>query len=529
MSSIAYPEPEMPAAEDLVAYLDGELPPDDCRRVEQRLATDANFRQQLRDLDQAWEALDTLPSTRADDDFARTTMELATIEAQRELSAQTATATEVSRRRLRSWAAAGVAAAIVGFVAAWMLIPDGNQKLLDDLSVIRQVDLLRPIPDVDFLRRLATDVSPEKLAHDDDAVRDEFARIQAIAGGSPQARREWIEKLTAEQKATLAVQAKRFGDLPPDEKQRLQRLDREIRSAQDAERLQKTLISYGQWHARLSPGEQEQLRADLVEADISAKEQVDRVEQLVRRESAQASRRLSAEDTENLRSEVFAIAQEWREQFSRRRRERGGGDWAQRLEGPRGALMILSWQLGDDERRSQIRERLVNRLSPDARERLDRLDHRGRWQLHQWIRDSLELKPGPDELEQFFADKLDYDERERLLSLSADEMQTHLERMYYAAQLGFPDSDRGWKEFREATGWDPTGQRRPDRLPDGPPRGYDRPGPPRHDFHERARFDREPNGPPGPRPGGPRIDGRPPHRPGPPRNGPGAPGQPEEI
>ena len=58
MSSVTDPQPERPTHEELVAYLDGELAPEDCRRVEDRLATDDEYRQQLRDLDQAWEAIE---------------------------------------------------------------------------------------------------------------------------------------------------------------------------------------------------------------------------------------------------------------------------------------------------------------------------------------------------------------------------------------------------------------------------------------------------------------------------------------
>src|SRR2546421_727285 len=58
MSSIT-PQPEPPAADEIVAYLDGELPPQDCRRVESRLASDEGYRQQLHELDRAWEALDS--------------------------------------------------------------------------------------------------------------------------------------------------------------------------------------------------------------------------------------------------------------------------------------------------------------------------------------------------------------------------------------------------------------------------------------------------------------------------------------
>ena len=56
MSSIANPQFEPPNNDELVAYLDGELPPEECRAVEERLANDDAYRQQLRDLDQAWEA-----------------------------------------------------------------------------------------------------------------------------------------------------------------------------------------------------------------------------------------------------------------------------------------------------------------------------------------------------------------------------------------------------------------------------------------------------------------------------------------
>jgi hypothetical protein len=252
---------------------------------------------------------------------------------------------------------------------------------------------------------------------------------------------------------------------------------------------------------------------------------VDRVEQFVRRENIP----LSSKDAENLREEIFAIADQWRERIARSRRERGDGNWMGRLEGQRGALIILSLLLGDDDRRHQTRERLINRLSPAAQAHLDSLDRGGRRQLQQWIRDSLDLKAGPDELEAFFADdeRIDNKQREWLLSLPAEEMQTHLERMYYGAQLGVRDSERGWSDFRDQAG--PPGQRRPGMRPDGPPPSLDRPGPPL-DFPERGRFERGPNGPRRPRPGdspdGPR---RPNHPLGPPPNGASGPGKQEAI
>ena len=63
-------------AEQLTAYLDGELSSAEVAEVEQRLFDDENFRKQMRQLHTSWDLLDALPQTRAHDAFVRTTMEL---------------------------------------------------------------------------------------------------------------------------------------------------------------------------------------------------------------------------------------------------------------------------------------------------------------------------------------------------------------------------------------------------------------------------------------------------------------------
>ena len=97
MSSVTDPQPD-PAADEIVAYLDGELPPQDCRRVESRLATDEEFRQELHELDRAWDALDVLPASTVDDGFARTTIELACVAAEADLTDHAAAAKAANRQ-----------------------------------------------------------------------------------------------------------------------------------------------------------------------------------------------------------------------------------------------------------------------------------------------------------------------------------------------------------------------------------------------------------------------------------------------
>src|SRR5450755_655913 len=148
-------QPDDARTQELVAYLDGELPDEAARRVEQRLATDDDYRRQLGELDQAWSALEALPTPTVDDKFARTTIEMVTLAAERDLS-QLSTAAAADRRRRLTWAAAcGLALVVAGFAAARLFVPGQNRALMADLPVIARIDELAQIGDVDFLRGLS--------------------------------------------------------------------------------------------------------------------------------------------------------------------------------------------------------------------------------------------------------------------------------------------------------------------------------------------------------------------------------------
>ncbi len=207
------PQTDIRPGDELVAYLDGELPPEECRRVEDRLAADDDYRRQLHELDQAWEALDALPKPAVNDNFARTTIEMVNVAAQQDVSEQTATAAAVRRRRLWGWAAAGVAAAAVGFVAVRSLIPNSNEELLTDLPVIQQFDVLSQIEDIEFLRRLPESVANESLAGDGTDMQREAADMKAAASASLNSRRKWVASLAPDTKANLETQMRRFQDL----------------------------------------------------------------------------------------------------------------------------------------------------------------------------------------------------------------------------------------------------------------------------------------------------------------------------
>ena len=107
--------PDDPVREQLVAYLDGELPAEEVRQVEQRLRSDEPFRRQLQGLERAWNALDELPRATVDDNFSKTTIEMAAVEAQREVASLTAAMPVRRRRRRVGLLVSGLLAAAAGF------------------------------------------------------------------------------------------------------------------------------------------------------------------------------------------------------------------------------------------------------------------------------------------------------------------------------------------------------------------------------------------------------------------------------
>lgn len=526
MSSTADPQPELPDADELVAYLDGELPPDECRRIEDRLAGDAEYRRQLEELDRAWEVLDELPRTTIGEDFVRTTIDMVTLTAERDLAAQTAALPALRRRRTWLMVAACVAAATVGFAAAHVLTPDSNGALLADLPVIAQVDLLTQVDNVDFLRRLA-DVPLEPSAEERQTVERELAQLELAGAPSREQRQQWVEHLSTDQKASLAADWKRFRNLVPDPEaqQRLRDLEQQIAQAPDADQLRKTMLVYGLWLARRTPGEQAELRA------LPTDERLSRVKRFTRQDNRQAAQQLSAEDAKALRDAVLALAEQRKQALLEQMRQRGADNPERNLEKRRaaGALYILFRELQNDETGDALRKQLTSHLSPAAQQHLESL--RPPWrerQLWQWVRDSLQPKLGPEELERFFAEDLDNNQRERLLSLPREEMEAELERLYFGAgaQLGM----RGMEGLRGLDpgrfGHDPRGRRRPWDA-EGRPHEPGRRGPPPDDFGP-PRFNRGPGEPDGRRenfgpPGhGPPPDGqhppdwRPPPEEGPP-------------
>lgn len=148
-------EPAPPPDEaHLVAYLDGELPAEQARRVEQWMADDPACRARVRELQRAWDLLDELPRASARTEFARSTIEL--VAQQVEQEARNSTVGQARRRQL-GWliASAGVVlATLLGYLLGSYAWKSPDDQLLTDLPVIENIDHYLQAGDVEFLRML---------------------------------------------------------------------------------------------------------------------------------------------------------------------------------------------------------------------------------------------------------------------------------------------------------------------------------------------------------------------------------------
>ncbi len=140
--------------QEIVAYLDGELDPAAAARVEKRMAEDPRYNARLNQMEKAWDLLDTLGRTEADDSFTHSTVAMVALKAEDDVHAG---AKATGRKRSLAWLGLGTAAAIAA-VGAYLVVDQrlnrDNRELVRDLPVIERVDEYRNIESVDFLVEL---------------------------------------------------------------------------------------------------------------------------------------------------------------------------------------------------------------------------------------------------------------------------------------------------------------------------------------------------------------------------------------
>ena len=424
-----------------------------------------------------------LPTPTVDDGFARTTIELACVAAEEDLSQRAKRQSAESRRKMRGWIAAGVTSAVIGFVMMRALEAHRTNALLADLPVIEQIDALQHVPSLEFLRGLESKNLTGEMIKDKVPFDREVAEFTSANSTSLPERREWVSKLSADQKADLSERARAFAEMPQSsqEKERLRKLVDDIRDAPDAAELQKTLVAYGQWLSPHSAAEKQRWSDEFKK--LNTAEQVDFIARQVQRDYDEAAHQLSNADVKAMHKAILDVAKEKKAALLEKlpagdaNKDRMANMDAAKT-GP--AMLFLRVAMWEDEGSDETINRLISKLSLAAREHWEKLPRwpreRRRGQLSEWIRQAMRPKWGPADLEKFFAssDKLTNEQRQNLLDMPKSKMQAELERLYLKSELNIDDQlplfREGGRGLRNGPESGRPGFGRPGRRLDGPRR-----------------------------------------------------------
>lgn len=461
--------------EEIVAYLDGEMSPGERAAVEQQLARDESFRQEMQRIERAWNALDELPRTTLDDRFSRTTMEMVVTEAAAEVDAKTLALPVMRRKRQWSTVLIAAAAALLGFLAVRIVRDAPNRKLIADLPAVVNVDRYQQFQSVEFLRQLHQRYGPQlRTATLSGAEVDEEAAglFEIVRTGD---RRGWLSGLDDQQRSALNSQYEQFLALTPEQQQRIRDLHRDVVAAEDDPTdLFATMIAYRRWLAQLPASRQFELR------QMPADERLNQIGRDLHWRAVNEALELSDKE---LRDFDRAFREAIEQTFGARSRApqvffgRGRGDGPP----PEDMLRVMA----------AIKASLPQRTQ-DAFEGLSLSEKRR--QLLAWRRQAqaLQRDVSRQELEEFFAEELDEQRRAELLTLPADQFEGRLRQLY----LGRPGWDGPWGGGR---GLGIDGADVPDFEPPLP--GNDGPPPPGGGFGRGPRDGRGQRG--GRGPGGP--------------------------
>lgn len=283
--------------EEISAYLDGELSAEDGREVEERLAAEPRFREELHGLERAWRLLDELPRTEVDERFAATTVEMVALKAADDLRDQQQ---QWPRQFVRGWglsAGGMLLALLLGFgvitggaalLSRAGVVQSADDRLLGDLSVLMNLDDYKQVDSIEFLRRLAdSKLFATALPA---AVGGESERVAtAQVGSTPAERRAYIEGLTPYDRKDLSERRERLLALTPESGQRMRNLDHELAADPRAAELREVLTRYDQWLMTLSLDVRAELRGLKPEERLARIARLRELDQkkLVRRQAQQ--------------------------------------------------------------------------------------------------------------------------------------------------------------------------------------------------------------------------------------------------
>ncbi|MBQ4203151.1 MAG: hypothetical protein II655_05580 [Thermoguttaceae bacterium] len=266
-------EPVDPIEEEISAYLDGELTPEERGAFEAKIANQPELKARVEEVRLAWDALEALEADDPDLELTEKTVDRLNSETQTEL--KTLEAQETRKRRLfRTVGLAGAAAAFaIGYLLFSVLFPSVEKRRERDYRVVERLPLLVAIDDINYLYALeeanlfnrfrAPNAAP---GAPNPAPFSGPAPDTAAAPETAPAEKTYQE---LKEDRSFYRRQERFESLDKPTQKKLRALYRQISESPNADRLWSTLDAYARWITfAVSDAEREELYASDIPARI---------------------------------------------------------------------------------------------------------------------------------------------------------------------------------------------------------------------------------------------------------------------
>ena len=241
----------------LTAYLDGELGDEDHHDVEQKLLSDPQYRKAMQNMQKTWDLLDHLPSSRVNNSFTQSTMELVISETEKELN-ERAFSPWTWPLRFGSLLVVTLLSLGVSFGVTRWIKDRPNQSLRANVHVIENLKHLEYGDSIEFLELLA------KRDFFNDEVEDlpEFDRLSQrwtddwgadskAAAESHGTLKKYLDSASEDLVYRLKKNRERFDLLTAEQKWDLSQLYSQIQKHENRDQLLETLELYERWLQRL--------------------------------------------------------------------------------------------------------------------------------------------------------------------------------------------------------------------------------------------------------------------------------------
>jgi hypothetical protein len=246
--------------EDLVAYLDGELPDTKSQSIDQVLARSEVARHEVEALARTWEMLDVLPTPKAPPEFTERTMTTLKVGETPFDVTQQAWFNPLKRAGVAVvWLVALGLSGWLGYQITNVWIANPSQQLLANLPIVQKIDQYKEVESIDFLDKL------QKSRLFEDAT----AESKPVDNKSLQERHQQIVKMSQIERDRLQRNLNIFQQLNPEQQSQYQQLSDQLdENKKGGGNLSSLLQTYAAWLQTLTPGQRESLRS---EADSSRK------------------------------------------------------------------------------------------------------------------------------------------------------------------------------------------------------------------------------------------------------------------